>query len=233
MERKNMVLLTVIAVATLLVAVVGATFAYFTATVKDERDGQENKGQADISSATKIVNTLTFENNGTAGSFTAEDVYPGHKEVAEIKVTASGDDTAEIGVAFKYNVTNNTFPTGSIKISLYKSTNQVTIPEEENLFGCTKTSAPVDGVDSENKVKLYENCANTKTSLNNADLVDGSEQEVQNEGTFEIGRDTITVGDADTTVYYYVVVEFVDKTSDQNISDLNKVLKGKIEVSAA
>ena len=32
MEKKNMVLLTVIAVATLLVAVVGATFAYFTAT---------------------------------------------------------------------------------------------------------------------------------------------------------------------------------------------------------
>ena len=32
MERKNTVLLTVIAVATLLVAVIGATFAYFTAT---------------------------------------------------------------------------------------------------------------------------------------------------------------------------------------------------------
>ena len=32
MEKKNTILLTVIAVATLLVAVVGATFAYFTAT---------------------------------------------------------------------------------------------------------------------------------------------------------------------------------------------------------
>ena len=32
MEKKNTVLLTVIAVATLLVAVVGATFAYFTAS---------------------------------------------------------------------------------------------------------------------------------------------------------------------------------------------------------
>ena len=31
MEKKNTILLTVIAVATLLVAVVGATFAYFTA----------------------------------------------------------------------------------------------------------------------------------------------------------------------------------------------------------
>ena len=34
MEKKNTILLTVIAVATLLVAVVGATFAYFTATTQ-------------------------------------------------------------------------------------------------------------------------------------------------------------------------------------------------------
>ena len=38
MERKNTVLLTVIAIATLLVAVVGATFAYFTATSSSSVD---------------------------------------------------------------------------------------------------------------------------------------------------------------------------------------------------
>ena len=45
MEKKNMVLLTVIAVATLLVAVVGATFAYFTATITDDR-GSEGRQQS-------------------------------------------------------------------------------------------------------------------------------------------------------------------------------------------
>ena len=45
MEKKNMVLLTVIAVATLLVAVVGATFAYFTATVTDSRDSGSGPGE--------------------------------------------------------------------------------------------------------------------------------------------------------------------------------------------
>ena len=35
MDKKNTVLLTVIAVATLLVAVVGATFAYFSARVTE------------------------------------------------------------------------------------------------------------------------------------------------------------------------------------------------------
>ena len=34
MEKKNVVFLTVLAVATLLTAVVGTTFAYFTATVQ-------------------------------------------------------------------------------------------------------------------------------------------------------------------------------------------------------
>ena len=38
MEKKNTLLLTVIAVATLLVAVVGATFAYFTATSTGEKE---------------------------------------------------------------------------------------------------------------------------------------------------------------------------------------------------
>lgn len=36
MEKKNTLLLTVIAIATLLVAVVGATFAYFATTIRSE-----------------------------------------------------------------------------------------------------------------------------------------------------------------------------------------------------
>ena len=230
MERKNMVLLTVIAVATLLVAVVGATFAYFTATVKDERVGQENKGQADISSATKIVNTLTFENNGTAGSFTAEDVYPGHKEVAEIKVTASGDDTAEIGVAFKYKVKTNTFPEDSVKVSLYYSDDQISITPNINLFECTKTSESTGSGDT---VKLYEDCKGTEEKLTGAQQI-GTAQNVQTSGTFEIGRDKITVSSDSATRYYYVVLEFVNKqdAEGQN-TDLAKSLTGNIEVSAA
>ena len=39
MERKNTLLLTVIAIATLLVAVVGATFAYFATQVSTENNG--------------------------------------------------------------------------------------------------------------------------------------------------------------------------------------------------
>ncbi len=54
MDKKNTLLLTVIAIATLLVAVVGATFAYFTA--------QKGEGQnANINVKTSTTDTLTFD----------------------------------------------------------------------------------------------------------------------------------------------------------------------------
>ena len=56
MDKKNTMLLTVIAVATLLVAVVGATFAYFTATVTQNEETtaiQATSGNA----GTVVLNT--------------------------------------------------------------------------------------------------------------------------------------------------------------------------------
>ena len=59
MERKNTILLTVIAIATLLVAVVGATFAYFTASSTAEGEGSEVKGTTNKVMGAKI----TFNNS--------------------------------------------------------------------------------------------------------------------------------------------------------------------------
>ena len=58
MEKKNVVLLTVIALATLLVAVVGATFAFFTATVKDERTGDGDAGKTNITAGSVASTTV-------------------------------------------------------------------------------------------------------------------------------------------------------------------------------
>ena len=52
-NRKNTILLTVIAVATLLVAVVGATFAYFTA------QGTGSK-QKDVTVTTETIDSMAF-----------------------------------------------------------------------------------------------------------------------------------------------------------------------------
>ncbi len=70
MERKNTVLLTVIAIATLLVAVVGATFAYFTATTTP-------------STESGVGNVTTAKTDNTKFTFNGSDVdykylnYPG------------------------------------------------------------------------------------------------------------------------------------------------------------
>ena len=53
MEKKNTILLTVIAVATLLVAVVGATFAYFTAT-----SSTDGNGASTVTLKTETVSTV-------------------------------------------------------------------------------------------------------------------------------------------------------------------------------
>jgi len=60
MDKKNTMLLTVIAVATLLVAVVGATFAYFTATAS-------NQGETiNVTGSTTDVGAPTLSTTNTA-----------------------------------------------------------------------------------------------------------------------------------------------------------------------
>lgn len=93
MERKsgNTIMLTVIAIATLLVAVVGATFAYFSANVDDAGDGQ----------TTVTVNTAaaadTFVSEGSAAislSVTADKMQEinGSDTYAESATISSEED---------------------------------------------------------------------------------------------------------------------------------------------
>ena len=78
MERKNMVLLTVIAVATLLVAVVGATFAYFTAATT-----ASGETSAEVETSKLVGATVTFASDN---EFERLD-YPGGLAVYGAKAT--------------------------------------------------------------------------------------------------------------------------------------------------
>ena len=62
MDKKNTMLLTVIAVATLLVAVVGATFAYFSVTVGG------SSTTTPVTGGTDKLATLTYK-TGTANAY--------------------------------------------------------------------------------------------------------------------------------------------------------------------
>lgn len=223
MERKNTILLTVIAVATLLVAVVGATFAYFTASITDDRTSGDGNGNTSLQTGQIPSSTVVANVSGSAGSFTASDIYPGHKEVAAMSVEATGANS-KTGVTFNYNITENGLG-DNVKVSLYKSTTEVQTGTS-NYFNCSKKTGTA-GDDS----TFFEECTGTETSLGTkvkeVTLTNGAQ-------TITLGNDTISVGASETSkkVYYYVVVEFVNKQESQN-SVMSTKLAGQVTVAAS
>ncbi len=234
MEKKNMVLLTVIAVATLLVAVVGATFAYFTATVTDSRDeGTGGKGQADIEAAKVPGNLLVEKSSSGFESFDDQNVYPGHKELIVLKITSDTDNTNDTFFNIVYKGTNS-FPENGIEFKIYESTEDITGVSEKEAFKCTQKSDIQDG----STYKFYEECAldeNLQVGL------DGQTHLLQttplktdvNHVIINGEHPFVITGTSDKReMYYYVVVEYKNLQSSQN-SDSGAKLDGNITVEMA
>ena len=109
MERKNTILLTVIALATLLISVVGATFAYFASNI-NVKDGDVNvnvntsnkqsiflssaEGNLDLNIASYMMQehdaTTNAENGDTTNN---EDIITSLTNNANIEVTLNANDT--------------------------------------------------------------------------------------------------------------------------------------------
>ena len=219
MEKKNMVLLTVIAVATLLVAVVGATFAYFSiSTTNNFGGGASDQGKTNITASdAATADQITIAQESNAGSFTATGVYPGHKEVAGIKVTAKSAQSTAPSVKITYNTTANDFEDGSLKISLYRKDTEETV--SENYFQCTKQSV---------EKKLYETCAKDESALG-TNLVTTNIVKATDAYTLT-AKDTVNVSTTGANTFYYVVVEFINTGADQNATASGKSLAGQIKV---
>lgn len=219
MEKKNMVLLTVIAVATLLVAVVGATFAYFSiSTTNNFGGGTSDQGKTNITASdAKTADQITIAQASNAGSFTAEGVYPGHKEVAAIKVTAKSAQNTAPSVKITYNTTTNDFEDGSLKISLYRKDTEETV--SSTYFQCTKQSV---------EQKLYETCAKDESTLGTS-LVSTNITKTNKDYTL-VASNAVNVSTTGADTFYYVVVEFIDTQAIQNDTASGKSLAGQIKV---
>ena len=89
-KSGNTVLLTVLGVATLLVALVGATFAYFSATVSNE-DAQS----VSVTTATPVA--LIYKHQG--GALTMTNALPGNSESATFLVRNPDGTNAELDKA--------------------------------------------------------------------------------------------------------------------------------------
>lgn len=104
-NRKNTILLTVIAVATLLVAVVGATFAYFTAqggnTASNSITVETEAAASSSFSIDKSISIMAnMDNFGEVGGKTQSDTMTG-----TIKFTGATGDSITEGLDFCYTAT--------------------------------------------------------------------------------------------------------------------------------
>ena len=238
MERKNMVLLTVIAVATLLVAVVGATFAYFTATVTDERSGDENNGTTKLEAATIDSTTVVGQVSNGAGSFDESDIYPGHKEVAGMKVTVTSPTSGNAHIQVIWTG-NNGFTDKKIKLTTYRNDST---DVDTSYMTCEKKTGT--GTESDaNATTFYEDCttfnsgiATLGTFKKTVELSNGN----VNEDSPVILVDETVTGEPETgkSYYYYVVAEYVNDTdaseesASQNV-DFGATLTGQVTVRLA
>lgn len=119
-NRGTTVLLTVIGVATLLVAVVGATFAYFTAgvsgndsNVKDIVVNSATVGQ--ITFAHGNVIDLCDETDESLSCTEGSIVYPGAQEDKTFTVTADAKSTTPVEYEVYMVISKNTFATEYLK----------------------------------------------------------------------------------------------------------------------
>ena len=103
-ERNNnasTVLLTVLAIATLLVAIVGATFAYFTAVVRGNDTAQS------VIVNTAQIGTITYT-NGT--ELRLENAYPGaYSNTVEFTIESSSNTTVPVKYMLYWDYVTNTF----------------------------------------------------------------------------------------------------------------------------
>ncbi len=225
MERKNTVLLTVIAVATLLVAVVGATFAYFTATTT----GGTNSGDgANVQTATADGIELDMQpvtvSNGT--------IYPGMLLATGVSLEATNTSGSDI-YTVKFSITGEIDTSGwkgtssQLKYSLYTSEDAVESPIKANSCQRQEDTASQSG----KTLIYYENC-----EVDDGLTLVGSAQTITagtDKSDIVITDNALTI-DTGSSKHYYLVVEYVNKevdengTNDQTGTDANKSITIKI-----
>ena len=217
MEKKNTVLLTVIAVATLLVAVVGATFAYFTATANTNGDASGNTNTSTAKLANVSLNVATI-----AGSSNV--VYPGTMNYVGASAKAAVD-TVEGAQAGDFNVAYTV--TGKITLG-----EAFAFPVKYSLYKVSAASAVADPVTCQTvdkttvgtTVQYSQSCtvaAGLGTAVKTGTLDAGTT-------TADVTYDETIATDATTTDYYYLVVEYPNDSTQSQDADQGKTVKAEI-----
>ena len=204
MEKKNTILLTVIAVATLLVAVVGATFAYFTAT----------SGATGNGGSTGALNTATVASVGLTaanGGSSTNTVYPGTMNYAGMTVTPtkSGEDDNNYTMTYTVNgsvTLGSEFKAGSVYYTVYRTTSAVGTPVD---------CQPVAANPAAGGTQYSQTCTLASEFTSGAEIVQERTAVSGTSAPIAIKGETLTT-ESGTVYYYYLVVEYENKATDQN-----------------
>lgn len=253
MEKKNnTMLLTVIAIATLLVAVIGATFAYFSNQV----------GGEDRSSILKVGSaTLTIAYEDKEGPDLRQKFIPAPQADAVFSktFTLTGTNTSDKAMQYKLSlvVTNSTFedddPYEAVDLS---GTPIATLPTLE-VLNTHEARTTIDGTGLETaavngKRSLYANLRSddynngaigedeegvysyvpSKADMNIRTIeVDAGTTETQNTVTgITFGTGTFAAGANGLTHTYILEIFFKDSGENQD-ADKNKLFAGYVDIS--
>ncbi len=214
-----------IAVATLLVAVVGATFAYFTAT-----NSQTDEANAKVDVATKEVGGTTFTLSGSEIGNKLD--YPGGIAIIKAVATAkkdSADDTNNYDFEYSLNITANVGSMTGVKWTLYEFEEDPNVVDTD-LKDCNLVN---DTTSETGKTLFYYSTAESDKAGESPCSITGlklNTKLITEKASGTITSDTVSdqsalknlsiEGVTDNTIgkskYYYLVVEYPNSGEEQN-----------------
>ena len=227
MEKKNTILLTVIAVATLLVAVVGATFAYFTATTQGN-----GKGTQSTNTTTSVGSVKLNYSDSTSGG---DLKYPGGIIVQSGTVTSAVEGAGSFTGTYKVKATVDASALTSdntvVTAKLYKLDRAVS---GDLVTGCTMTPSVSNGTTTYAYSGCAVNSSITGTPVAQASTEDGEDVMVLTSSTIDF---TNISSSSNHTAYYYLVVEYENNEGAAQNEDMGKsvlvTIDGVVEAQSA
>lgn len=227
-KNSNTVLLTVIGVATLLVALVGATFAYFTATVS-----QDTSAKVDVTTSTLAgLEMKSYKQDAKVSNA----VYPGWVgyQAVQVKATGSSGDKANYTLSLTANVPA-AFGT-DIKYSICKVENGTTAisSDLDTTFGYNPGTVAKDEKTTPGEIHYSISGAAVSLPSSGCTAV-GTADTALASGSIAIATNKeITVGSSATYDLYYITYKYTNNTeAAQNAQGQQFTVEPVFTVNAA
>ncbi len=205
MDKKNTMLLTVIAVATLLVAVVGATFAYFSIV----QQGGGGTSSTQFQGTTEGVDEATF---GTASLTDHEDEFYIALSAADMSQMNAGDSGKAYYATTTPNQSDSGFQSNKTDAETYHKIATAVIKggTEGKKFRCTST-VKISAGEGENTMAEVAKAGDTQMQAEDGSI------KFQNSAS----------DNGSNHVYFYKSTETISNKADSVEFDLLSVLKAE------